>query len=135
VEVRFESLINQPQQVLSRLSQFVGCELDYQQIQQGAVGAVKYTNSAFQSAGQTLAANPVGRWRALLGRDQIASLESCIGDLLEQLGYQLLLPSEAAVARFRWIKTAYPAFFSAKNWLKQHTRAGHLTSIDRMRAA
>jgi hypothetical protein len=134
-ELRFESLINHPQQVLSGISQFVGCELDYQQIRQGAVGAVKNTNSTFKSGGQTLAANPVGRWRTLLGRDQIASLESCIGDLLEQLGYELRQPSDAAAERFRWIKTAYPFLFSAKNWLKQHTKAGLLTSIDRMQAA
>ena len=135
VEVRFESLIDQPQQVLSRISQFVGCELDYRRIQEGAVGAVKDTNSTFKSAGQTRAANPVGRWRAVLSRDQIACLESCIRDLLEQLGYELMLPSAAAADRFGWIRTAYPFFFYAKNWLKQHTKAGHLASIDRMQAA
>lgn len=96
---------------------------------------MKNTNSTFKAAGETLAANPVGRWRALLGRDQIASLETCIGDLLEQLGYELMMPSDAAGDRFRWIKTAYPVFFCAKNWLKRHTRAGHLTSIGRMQAA
>jgi len=135
MEVRFESLINQPQQVLSRISRFVGCELDYRQIQEGAVGVVKDTNSTFKSVGRIRAASPVGRWRALLSRDQIASLESCIRDLLERLGYELMLPSEAAAGGFGWIKTAYPFFFSAKNWLKQHTKAGHLTSIDRMQAA
>jgi hypothetical protein len=135
LEVRFESLIDRPQQVLSRISHFVECELDYEQIQHNALGAVKKTNSTFKSACQTLIANPVGRWKHLLTRDQIASLESCIGDLLEQLGYDLTLPREAALDSFRWIKAAYPVFFSAKHWLKQHTKAGHLTSTDRMQAA
>ncbi len=135
LEVRFESLISHPQQVLDRLSQFVGCELDYEHIQQNAVGAVKKTNSTFRAAGQKLAGNPVGRWKHLLTRDQIAALESCIGDLLESLGYELTLSPDTARDTLRWIKTAYPFFFSAKHWLKQHTKAGHLTSIDRMQAA
>jgi hypothetical protein len=133
LEVRFESLIDNPQQVVSRVSQFVGCKLDYDQIQQSAVGAVKSTNSTFKSQGE--ASNPVGRWRRLLAHDQITALESCIGDLLQELGYELTTPGDLASAPFRLIKASYPLFFSAKHWLKQRTKAGRFTSIDRMKAA
>ena len=133
LEVNFESLIDAPQKVLSCVSRFIDCELDYEQIRQNAVGAVKSTNSTFNSASQPLAANPVGRWKRLLTQDQIASIESCIGDLLQELGYDLTMPLTADT--FRWIKAIYPRFFSAKLWLKHRTKARYLTSIDRMRAA
>jgi hypothetical protein len=135
LEVRFESLIDNPRQVLSRVAQFVGCELDYDQILRGAVGAVKSTNSSFKSEGDALALNPVGRWKRLLTPNQIAELESCIGDVLQELGYELTTPSDVAPGPFRLIKAAYPLFFSTKHWLKQNTKAGKLTSVDRMRAA
>ena len=135
LEVRFESLVDCPHEVLSRVSEFIECELDCKQIRRCAVGAVKSTNSTFKSQGQALAANPVGRWKRLLTHDQIASLECCIGDLLQELGYELTAPLDTASDTFRLIRTTYPLFFSAKHWLKQHTKAGRLTAIDRMRAA
>lgn len=135
LELRFEDLIDNPQQVLSRVSQFVECELDYEQIQRGAVGTVKSTNSTFRDAGQILAANPVGRWKQLLTPGQIVALESCVGDLLQDLGYELTRPDNLFLTEFGLIKAAYPLFFSTKHWLKQHTKAGKLTSIDRMKAA
>src|SRR5215471_13197061 len=135
LEVRFESLIENPQQVLSCVSQFVGSELDYDQIQHGAVGAMKSTNSSFNSEGNALALNPVGRWKRLLTPNQITALESCIGDLLQELGYELTMPGGVARGSFRLIKATYPLFFSTKQWLKQHTKAGKLTSVDRMKAA
>jgi hypothetical protein len=135
LEVRFESLVDYPPEVLSRVSEFIACELDCKQIRRCAVGAVKSTNSTFKSQGQVLPENPVGRWKRLLTRDQIASLESCIADLLQELGYELSVPLDVASDNFRLIKSTYPLFFSAKHWLKQHTKAGRLTAIDRMRAA
>ena len=135
LEVRFEDLIDNAQQVLLRVSQFVECELDYEQIRQHAVGTLKNTNSTFKSDGQILASKPVGRWKRLLSYDQVLALESCIGDLLHELGYELTKPSGLGSNRFRLIKTTYPLFYSTKHWLKQHTRAGKFTSIDRMKAA
>lgn len=136
LEVRFESLVDCPHEVLSRASELIACEMDCKQIRQCAVGAVKSTNSTSKSQGRVLAANPVRRWKRLLTRDQIASFECCIGDLLlQELGYDSRLSSNLASDTFRLIKNTYPLFFSAKHWLKQHTRAGHLTAIDRMRAA
>jgi len=135
LEVRFESLINNPRQVLSRVSEFVECDLDYNQILRGAVGAVKSTNSSFKADGDALASNPIGRWRRLLTPNQIAALESCIGDLLQELGYESAMPRRVVSVPFRLIKVTYPLFFSTKQWLKQHTKAGKLTSVDRMNAA
>jgi len=61
------------------------------------------------------------------------ALESCVGDLLERLGYELASPRSAR--QFLWVRTLYPTLFAVKNWLKQHTSAGRFASIDRMRAA
>jgi Sulfotransferase family len=135
LELRFEDLIDNPQQVLSRLSQFVDCELDYEQIRKHAVGTLKNTNSTFRSQEQILGLEPVGRWKRLLNHDQVLALESCIGDWLQELGYELATPGDLRLTPFRLIKATYPLFFSAKHWLKQHTKAGKFTSIDRMKDA
>jgi hypothetical protein len=136
LEVHFESLVSRPHEILERLSSFVGCELDYERIQRGAVGTLKSSNSSFKLLDEELAAMPIDRWKRCLTQHQIASLELCIGDLLQHLGYDLTSPSDVNSERqFRWIRTIYPAFFSGKHWLKQHTKAGQLTSVDRMRAA
>lgn len=135
LEVRFEDLIDHPERVLSGVSRFVECELDYQQIRQRPLGTLKNTNSTFKSEGQILALNPVGRWKRLLTHDQVVALESCVGDLLQDLGYELTRTLNLFLPEFRLIKATYPLFFSTKHWLKQHTRAGKLTSLDRMKAA
>jgi hypothetical protein len=135
LEVRFEDLIHSPQQVLSLVSRFVECELDYEQIQEHAVGTLKNTNSTFKSEGRISTSTPVGRWKRLLSPDQVVALEDCIGDLLHELGYELTTPRDLSPTPFRLIKATYPLFFSTKHWLKQHTKAGKFTSIDRMKAA
>jgi hypothetical protein len=133
LEVRFESLVSNPQAVLADVSRFVGCELVYDRIERNGVGTVKTTNSSFRSLSKDLAANPVGRWRRCLSSSQIASLEACVGDLLQSLGYELASPHSAK--QFLWVRTLYPTLFAAKNYLKQHTRAGRFASTVRMRAA
>jgi len=133
LEVSFESLVRTPKPVLARVARFVGCELDFERIKREGVGTVKNTNSSFRFLDRNLAANPIGRWRHCLTVSQIAALESCIGDMLQSLGYELA--GSGSAEQFRWIRATYPAFFSAKHWLKQHTMAGRFASVDRMRAA
>ena len=133
LEISFESLLRTPEPVLADVSRFVGCELDLERIKRDGVGTVKSTNSSFRFLDENLAANPIGRWRYCLRASQIAALENCIGDTLRNLGYELA--STGSAEQFRWIRTMYPAFFSGKHWLKQHTMAGRFASVDRMRAA
>jgi Sulfotransferase family len=136
LEVHFEALVSNPQKVLADVSRFVSCDLDYNRIRDGAVGAVKSTNSSFRFLDESLAANPIHRWKRCLTQHQISSLELCIGDLLQSLGYELTTPPDiSSDKQFRWMRAIYPVFFSSKRWLKQHTRAGQLASIARMRAA
>ena len=99
------------------------------------MGAVKDTNSTFKSQGEGLASKPVGRWRHLLNDSQVAALESCIGSLLTELGYELTAPINASMSSPSLIKATYPLFFSTKHWLKHHTKVGRLTSVDRLKAA
>ncbi|MBV9183935.1 MAG: sulfotransferase [Acidobacteria bacterium] len=135
LEVHFEDLVSNPPRVLAEVSRFVSCDLDYARIRVGAVGAVKSTNSSFRSLDQSLAASPIHRWKRCLTQNQIAALELCIGDLLQSLRYELASPFDVTSdQQFRWMRAIYPVFFSSKHWLKQHTRAGRLASIARMRA-
>jgi hypothetical protein len=133
LEVSFESLVRTPKPVLADVSRFVGCELDFARIKRDGVGTVKSTNSSFRFLDGNLAAHPIGRWRQCLTASQIPALEACIGDMLQSLGYELA--STGSAEQFRWIRTLYPAFFSGKHWLKQHTMAGRFASLERMRAA
>jgi hypothetical protein len=130
-EVRFESLVRNPEAVLAEVSRFVGCELVYRRIKRDGVGTVNSTNSSFRLLNEDLAANPLGRWKRCLTGSQIASLESCIGELLQSLGYDLANPRSAK--QLLWVRTLYPTFFSVKHWLKQHTKSGRFVSIDRLR--
>ncbi len=87
-EVRFEDLIENPQQTLSRLGEFIAHDLDYERIQSVGIGSVSQPDSSF--AGETQGAfNPVGRWREKISALQIDAFEQLVGNFLRELGYPL----------------------------------------------
>jgi hypothetical protein len=114
-EVRFEELVTDPRSVLQRLSAFLEHDLDYDRILKNAVGAVAKPNSSFKgSAPGTF--NPVARWKQQLSMDQLTRIEGLVGDLLEDLGYQLATSGRAdcnPVYR-AWNRLLYRQFFELK---------------------
>ena len=120
LEVRYESLIANPQQELNRIGAFIQHPLDYGVIQRTGIGSVSAPNTSFESQGGQF--NPVGRWRASAGTKQFAELEAAIKPLLTELGYALQTePSFHPILQCE--RAAYRANFSARHRLENTNSA------------
>jgi len=131
-EVHFEDLVRKPSETLSRLSLFVGQELDLEEIKKKGIGSVSEPNSSFltESAGDGF--NPVERWRDKLESNQVSLLEGLVGDLLRDLEYPISDEAVASVELLR-MRMTYRAMFTAKLWLRSNMPlARYLIDLSRM---
>lgn len=132
LELRFEDLLSKRDEVLLRISEFIGHEIDPGFIEKNALGALKDSNSTFRSTAQQKA--PIGRWRTLLSQPEIDLLESVLGPTLLELDYEVarrnFMPRGV---RTRLMQAVYPAFFDAKLWCKSNTPLGRMVDISRLR--
>lgn len=131
IEIRYEDLVTNPHETLGRLGSFIAHDLDYDQIQRAGLGSLSKTNSSFKEEGGAEKINPLGRWRERLSKENVAAIESTVGDCLEENGYQLTLPAAERRTSLRcsWMRVMYPAFLGSKLWLKLHTPLGRLASV------
>lgn len=131
LEVRYEELVTRPEQVLENIGRFLGCDLDYAQIQANKLGRLRESNSSFRESGGASESTPINRWKKLLSPEEIAALESLIGDYLQQSGYALTIPERDRQPNLRqvWMRTVYPALLDAKLWLKTKTPAGRFSNL------
>jgi hypothetical protein len=134
LEVHFEHVVQKPRETMARIGEFIEHDLDYDRIQQNAQGTLKDPNSSFRGDGAEKEANPVDRWKALLSAPEIAEVESVIGDLLEQSGYELVSSEKdrrrgLAVSVMSFL---YPIYFDVKLWLKTYTPLARMGEIARM---
>jgi hypothetical protein len=134
IEVHYEDLVQNPREFLTRLGVFLQHDLDYDRIQQVALGSVQNPNSSFNGDGQGQEKSPMGRWKKVLSPEQVAELESAIGDLLSDTGYTLATPPErlSPSLSVRLMAFFYPAFYDFKLWLKAHTPLARITATGRM---
>jgi hypothetical protein len=117
-EVRFEELITNPRETLSRLSLFIDHDLDYERIQRAGIGSVSQPNSSFAGESEEIF-NPVARWKTKMPPEQIAAFEELIGDFLLELGYSLFSePKRKRSLRAARLRTTYLALFEAKHRMK-----------------
>lgn len=132
LELRFEDLLSKRDEVLLRISEFLGCTIDPAFIEKNALGTLKDSNSTFRSTVQQNA--PIGRWRTLLSRAEIDLLESVLGPTLLELGYEVtrrqIMPRSA---RTEVMQLIYPAILDAKLWCKSNTPLGRLVDTSRLR--
>jgi hypothetical protein len=141
IEVRYEDLITNPRETLSRLGRFIDHDLDYDQIQRAALGRLSETNSSFREEGRKEEIHPLGRWKERLSAASVAAIESTVGDCLEENGYQLSLPATERRAgprfspRLSMMRSMYPAFLGSKLWLKLHTPVGRFANISALELA
>src|SRR5208283_1401218 len=131
IEIRYEDLITNPHETLSKLGGFLDHDLDYDRIQRARLGRLSETNSSFREEGSKGTINPLGRWKQRLARAEVAALEATVGECLRDNGYELSLPAaeRRRSLRHSWMCGIYPAFFSGKLWLKLHTPLGRLTKL------
>jgi Sulfotransferase family len=137
IEIRYEDLITNPRETLSKLGGFIDHDLDYDQVQRAGLGSLSKTNSSFREEGEKEKINPLGRWMERLSNKNIAAIEGTVGDCLEENGYSLSLPvSERRISsRGSLMRAMYPAFLSSKLWLKLHTPVGRLANMSALELA
>jgi hypothetical protein len=131
IEIHYEDLITSPREALGRLGGFIDHDLDYDRIQRAGLGRLSQTNSSFREEAAKEKINPLGRWKERLAQDDVAAIESTVGECLQENGYELSLP---AVERRRnlkqsWMREIYPAFLGSKLWLKLHTPIGRFANM------
>jgi len=132
MEVHYEDLVKRPHDALARVGAFIGQDLDYDHIQQHALGSLVVPNSSF-SGDKEKAGSPIGRWKQL-SPEQLAQVESVLADLLRDTGYEpatapeMLRPSASV-----WLMSVlYPRYYELKLWLKSNTPLARLGAIGRM---
>jgi hypothetical protein len=128
LEIHYEDLTTQPRETLQRLGSFLDHDLDYDRIKKAALGRLSESNSSFPGEGKI---NPLGRWKTLLTRTDVAAIEAAVGECLEQNGYALSLPEAARRPGLHEYtnRALYRSFLNTKMWLKQNTPAGRMANL------
>jgi len=126
VEVRYEELVQDPRGSMVFLSDFVGQNLNYDQIKKAGIGSVQRPNTSFPSDLQSEEFHPVGRWKHGLSEKQQAILDALVGDTLDELGYPTNDTGRSVWDRvsMRRMQSQYNAYFSTKLFLKTRTFLG-----------
>jgi len=137
IEVRYEDLLTNPRESLSKLGSFIGHDLDYDRIQRAGLGRLRETNSSFREEGAKEKINPLGRWKERLSHANVAAIEGTVGKCLEETGYVLSLPAAERRMSLRssWMRAMYPAFLGSKLWLKLHTPVGRFADMSALELA
>jgi hypothetical protein len=125
-EISFEQLVLDPRPVLARLSEFIQQDLNYERIQEAAIGSVAQPNSSFQKGSSAGEFNPIGRWKQALSPEQIRTLEALVGNTLRELGYTTgdLESKTTGQRRIARRRDRYRHYFDLKLWLKKKPRVG-----------
>lgn len=118
MEVRFENLVNKPQETLAQIGEFIGHDLDHQRIREVGIRTVSAPNTSFSSADSTF--NPVDRWRNDFPPGQLARFETLLGPELRALGYELTSRPQPSSVELRSLRAYYRSYFSLRLWMKAH---------------
>lgn len=130
-EVRFEDLIDKPQQTLARLGSFIDHDLDYERIRQTAIGSVQRPNTSFAESEAEF--DPVARWKSKMSAEQIEFFDGLVGDFLLELGYSPLAhPNLRANTRASRMRAKYFFIFAAKHWMRTRTPVARLVRLERV---
>ncbi len=115
MEVRFEELVGNPRAVLQQLSGFLDHDLNYDRVQETAIGTVARPNTSFTRDAQR-SFSPVGRWKNQLSTEHLAKIEDLVGGTLSELGYKLASPGRNGGNRFDRARNRliYRQFFELK---------------------
>ena len=134
MEVHYEDVVQNPRETLTRIGEFIDQDLDYDKIQQVALGSVHDPNSSFRGDGKEAEAQTIGRWKSNFRPEEIRDIESLQCDLLQATGYQLSTPPEKLRPSLavRLMSLLYPLYFDFKFWLKSETPLARLANAGRM---
>jgi len=134
MEVHYEDLVQNPRETLARIGKFIEHDLDYDRIQQVALGSVHNPNSSFRGDGKETETNTIGRWKRMFTPPQVCDVECSIGNLLVDTGYPLETPpaERRSPLSVRLMNFLYPVYFDFKIWLKSYTPLARIADKGRM---
>ncbi len=134
MEVHYEHLVQNPRETLARIGKFIEHDLDYDRIQQVAMGSVHDPNSSFRGDGKETEAATIGRWKRMFTPPQVRDIESSIGNLLVDTGYALETPPAEMRSSLpaHFMNFLYPLYFDFKLWLKSDTPLARIADKGRM---
>ncbi len=134
MEVHYEELVENPRETLARIGTFIDHDLDYDRIQQVALGSVHNPNSSFRGDGKETEAATIGRWKRMFDAPQVCDIEASIGNLLAATGYPLETPpaERGSSLAVRVMNFLYPLYFDFKLWLKSVTPLARIANKGRM---
>jgi hypothetical protein len=112
LEIRYEDLVDRPQETLDHVAAFIGQPLDYAQIQQVGIGSVGRPNTSFPEAKGGFK----GRWRTELSAEDARSVDAILAAPLRDLGYESAGTPAGPTEILRTV--LYAARFSARRALK-----------------
>jgi Sulfotransferase family len=137
MEVHYEDVVQRPRETLTVISRFIEQNLDYDRIQQNALGSLHDPNSSFRGDGKETEANTIGRWKTMFTAEQVRDIEGIQGKLLRATGYALENSSEELRLSFlvRLMAFLYPLHFDFKLWLKSATPLARIANTGRMGVA
>lgn len=134
MEVHYEDVVLNPREALARIGKFIDQDLDYDRVQEVALGSLQNPNSSFRGDGQDAEKKTIGRYKTMFKPEQIGEIESINGNLLEATGYALDTPAEKrrASPAASFMSFLYPIYFDIKLWLKSDTPLARLANTGRM---
>jgi Sulfotransferase family len=134
MEVHYEDLVENPRGTLAGIGRFIDHDLDYDRIQQVALGSVHNPNSSFRGDGKETEAATIGRWKVMFTEQQVRVVESSIGDLLTDTGYELETPPAERHLSLpqHFMNFLYPLYFDFKLWLKSDTPLARIADKGRL---
>ena len=137
VEVRYEELVSDPKRTLATLGRFLEHDLDYDRINRARLGRLSESNSSFREEAERAQESPVNRWKERLSQEEVAALESLVGEFLEELGYALTTPEKQREPGLheKWMRALYPGFLDTKLWLKIATPVGRFANLSALELA
>ncbi|MCC7202296.1 MAG: sulfotransferase [Nitrospirae bacterium] len=129
LEVRYEDLISNIEDVLTRINQFADVKIDRQKIKDISMGSLRKANTAFGEKMDGISSKAVERWRKDLTEDELTCLNIAIGKSLSELGYNVPERGGMNKAGLYWkatcLKLYYKVLIRTKKILKQKLLIGH----------
>jgi hypothetical protein len=126
MEVHFEDLISNPRDQLARVGEFIGQDLDFDEIRRVGIGSVSEPNTSFQEESSKSGFSPIGRWKKFYSDQEIAQFEQLVGGCLRECGYEMESRDGSSTLSLSLLRAQYATFFRAKFYLRAKTPMGRL---------
>lgn len=114
------------------LGEFMHHDLNYERIQQNAIGTVRTPNSSFKGATGRDTFKPIGRWKGIEGVEA-ERMEALLAPLLQELRYEIDLSARLDFTAWR-MRFFYRVYRELKQASKRSPLARFATCMDRFNA-